>query len=121
MEGVNDEILDYKDDPSPKFGLINILFTIAIISLAYWFVADEMGWAFSSLALLAGLLILAVIIIIRFILKSKHAPYEIVYLIGKLVLIVGIFISFMDFPYRNYYIIAAAVLFLLGMILPNND
>ena len=118
MNEDDDEILDYPRDSPPKFGLIKTLFAIAIITLAYWFVGDEMNWPLKSWALLTGLVILAAITIIRFISKPKPALFEIAYFIGKLILIAGIFVSFMGFQHRYYYIIAAALFFFLGMIIP---
>ena len=116
----NDEILDYRSETPPRVGLIKILFAAAILMLVYWFIADDLGWAHKSWGLVSGLVLLIIIIVIRFVLNPRPALFEILYFIGKLVLIAGIFVSFMDFPNPYYYIFTAAALFLIGIIIPEN-
>lgn len=119
MNEENDEILDFREETPSRFGFIKILFALAILMLAYWFIADEMNWPLKTWGLLLGLVLLAAITIIRFISKPKPALFEIAYFIGKLILIAGIFVSFMGFPHRYYYIVAAAVFFFLGIVIPS--
>lgn len=119
MNEDNDEILDYRREAPPRVGLIRTLFAIAILLLAYWFLADDMKWPYKSWGLFIGLVLLAAITVIRFIYKPQPALFEIAYFIGKLVLIAGIFVSFMGFPYPYYYIVGAAVFFFLGIVIPS--
>lgn len=121
MNEDNDEILDYREETPPRAGLIKTLFATAILTLGYWFVADSMNWPHKSWGLFLGLILLAVITIIRFIYKRQPALFEIAYFIGKLILIAGIFVSFMGFPHRYYYIIAAAVFFFVGVVIPGTS
>src|SRR5690554_5571994 len=120
MNEDNDEILDYHIEAPPKQRLTKVLFAMAILMLGYWFVADSMEWPFKSWSLLLGLLLLTSIIVIRFIAKPQPALSEISYFIGKLILIAGIFVSFMELPKPFYYIISAAVFFFIGMFIPDS-
>ena len=121
MNEENDEILDFREETPSRFGFIKILFALAILMLAYWFIADEMNWPLKTWGLLLGLVLLAAITIIRFFRKSQPALFEIAYFLGKLALIAGIFVSFMGFPHRYYYIIAAAVFFFVGVLIPEKS
>lgn len=121
MNEDNDEILDYREEAQPRVKLIKTLFAIAILLLAYWFIADEMNWPLKTWGLFIGLVLLAAITIIRFISKPQPALFEIAYFLGKLALLAGIFVSFMGFPHRYFYIIAAAIFFFVGVVIPGKS
>ncbi len=109
-----EEILDLPEGRNSR-GYIVWLYTISAMFLAYWYIASWLHWPWQGEALLIGLVILVVVLLLRFLKRSRRL-YEYFYLVGKCVLIAGIFFHFMRLEGTWYFIIAAFAAFSGGLL-----
>lgn len=116
---MSDEILDldYKPLKLKKSKLIPVLFGVAIALFLYWYFGELLFWPFRELALLAGLIVLGTIATIRLFRNRKQGLFQYFYFAGKLFLFVAIYLNFNGIKTAYYFMGAALLSFLIGIIL----
>jgi len=116
---MSDEILDldYKPLKLKKSKLIPVLFGVAIALFLYWYFGELLFWPFRELALLAGLIVLGTIATIRLFRNRKQGLFQYFYFAGKLFLFVAIYLNFNGIKTAYYFMGAALLSFLTGIIL----
>lgn len=93
---MDDDILDYAEKKPRRSPVVIVLFTLAIALFAYWFMADFFRWNYSGWALLMGLVSLLLIILIRFRNDKQRNLYAYFYLLGKISLLIAIYMNFLN-------------------------
>jgi hypothetical protein len=113
---MSDQILDYSRKQKGYSRFFNVLYGIALLLFAYWFIADFRAWPFESIALLTGLSLLFVVTVVRFFGQKERKLFQYFYLAGKLVLMAAIYIHLIGLD-TNYFIWIAAGCFGGGLLL----
>lgn len=110
-----DDVLDKEDKPG-RVNYINWMFGIAIVLFVYWYVGGFMQWPYPGLGLLAGLVILLVVMVARFIETSSKKLHNYLYFAGKISLIGAIYLYLMHGPHAMWFVWGAFGFFAGGIL-----
>lgn len=112
-----EEILDYRERRKTRRRVYGLVYIAAVVLFAYWFIAEIAHWPYAGHALLTGLFLLALVSLFKFIRDRKTGLYQLFYFVGKLSLLVAIFLNFSHFPYAEVAMWIAFAGFATGILL----
>ncbi|HKL03191.1 MAG TPA: hypothetical protein VJ911_05925 [Cryomorphaceae bacterium] len=114
---MSEEILDYDRSRKARGRTNGALYIAAVVLFIYWFIAGIFHWPFAVFSLLTGLFLLALVSLLKFVRNRKTGLYQLFYFVGKVSLLVAIFLNFSHFPYAQLAMWMAFAAFGGGIIL----
>ncbi len=109
-----EEILDYRKKPNKGLKLTPF-YGVAFVLFVYWYGAGFMHWPFTWEALLLGMILLFVAAFIRFRRVEEKSITDYAYLVGRLSLIIGVFLHLSNWSYSQYFMWGAFAFFAIGL------
>ncbi|MCZ4410386.1 hypothetical protein O3Q51_16340 [Cryomorphaceae bacterium 1068] len=110
-----DEILDLKR--KPRQGLnVYLVYGASLVFFIYWFLSDYLRWPFGEPALLCGMILLLIAAVIRLRRSEEKRLTAYAYFVGRVILIVGVFLHIVGYPKAEYFLWTSFVLFGVGLL-----
>jgi FtsH-binding integral membrane protein len=109
-----DEILDLRKKPNQGLN-VYLVYGIALLLFIYWFLSDYLYWPFGQPALLLGMILLFIAAFIRLRRSEEKRFTAYAYFLGRVILIVGVFLHVIGYPQAEYLLWTSFIFFGAGL------